>query len=122
MFPHIIVFRICPAVKEFILPISANLTSNHPSQSSQAKNPNYHTQPSPEPSTANGYMQRDEVRVLTEKNTRMVEEQRLLEERLQRLEQELSQSQASSNMRFSAGTVEEPLRGVTVYRGADKGK
>ncbi|XP_044222813.1 centrosomal protein of 89 kDa [Thunnus albacares] len=87
--------------------VPSNLTSNHPSQSSQAKNPNYHTQPSPEPSTANGYMQRDEVRVLTEKNTRMVEEQRLLEERLQRLEQELSQSQASSNMRFSAGSQAE---------------
>lgn len=39
----------------------------------------------------------------------MEEEKSLLEGRLQRLEQELSQSQASSNIRSSAGTAEELL-------------
>ncbi|KAM7423640.1 hypothetical protein PAMA_000137 [Pampus argenteus] len=84
--------------------LPSNLTSNHPSQ---AKNPRYHTQPSPEPLKACSDVRRDVVRALPEKNTMLAEEQRLLEERLQRLEQELSQSQASSNMRSSAGSQAE---------------
>ncbi|XP_061602808.1 centrosomal protein of 89 kDa isoform X2 [Cololabis saira] len=45
--------------------------------------------------------------VRREKKTRMMEEQKHLEERLQRLEQEISHSQASSNPRSSAGSQAE---------------
>ncbi|XP_024863719.1 centrosomal protein of 89 kDa isoform X2 [Kryptolebias marmoratus] len=41
------------------------------------------------------------------KKTRMADEQKLLEKRLERLEQELSQSQASSNRKSSAGSQTE---------------
>lgn len=54
-------------------------------------------------------VQREVARALPERNTRMEDEQKLLEERLQRLEQEISHSQGSSNLRSSAGRVtQEP--------------
>ncbi|XP_078102186.1 centrosomal protein of 89 kDa [Sander vitreus] len=82
------------------------LTTDQPSQ---AKNPKHPTQLSPEPSRACSEAQRDVAWALPEKNTRMVDEQKLLEERLQRLEQEISHSQASSNLRSSAGSQAELL-------------
>ncbi|KAM6942730.1 centrosomal protein of 89 kDa [Xenentodon cancila] len=45
--------------------------------------------------------------VRKEKKSRTIDEQRQLEERLQRLEQEISHSQASSNLRSSAGSQAE---------------
>ncbi|XP_028456493.1 centrosomal protein of 89 kDa [Perca flavescens] len=80
-----------------------------PDQPSQAKNPKHPTQLSPEPSRACSEVQRDVAWALPEKNTRMVDEQKLLEERLQRLEQEISHSHASSNLRSSAGSQAELL-------------
>lgn len=85
------------------------LTTDHHSQSSNAKNPKQPTTLSSEPSKAYREMQREEPWALPEKNVRMVDEQKLLEQRLQRLEQEISHSQASPNLRSSAGRVMEPL-------------
>ncbi|XP_044055591.1 centrosomal protein of 89 kDa isoform X3 [Siniperca chuatsi] len=86
-------------------------TTDHPSQPSQAKNPKHPHQLSPEPSKVysevQSEVQSEVVQALPEKNTRMVDEQKLLEERLQRLEQEISHSQASSNLRSSAGSQAE---------------
>ncbi|KAA8595999.1 hypothetical protein FQN60_011290 [Etheostoma spectabile] len=82
------------------------LTTDQPSQ---AKNPKQPTQLSPEPSRACSEAQRDVLWAPPEKSTRMVDEQKLLEERLQRLEQEISHSQASSNLRLSAGSQAELL-------------
>lgn len=96
-------------LKVFTFPISATPPTNHPSQHSKAKNTKHLTQLSPEPSKAFSEEQREVVSALPKKNTRMVDEQKLLEERLQRLEQEISHSQASSNLRSSAGRVYEPL-------------
>ncbi|XP_051235570.1 centrosomal protein of 89 kDa isoform X3 [Dicentrarchus labrax] len=83
------------------------LTTDHASQSSKAKNPKPSTQLSPEPSEVYSEVQREVVRTLPERNTRMVDEQKLLEERLRRLEQEISHSQAPSNLRSSAGCQAE---------------
>ncbi|XP_070826666.1 centrosomal protein of 89 kDa isoform X1 [Chaetodon trifascialis] len=82
-------------------------TTDHPSKHNKAKTPKHLTQLSPEPSKACSEEQREVVWALPEKNTRMVHEQKLLEERLQRLEQEISHSQASSNLRSSAGSQAE---------------
>ncbi|XP_045888467.1 centrosomal protein of 89 kDa isoform X1 [Micropterus dolomieu] len=87
-----------------VLPI---LTTDHPSQPNKAKNSQHPHQLSPEPSKAYSEAQREDVRALPEKNTRMVDQQKLLEERLQRLEQEISHSQASSNLKSSAGRQAE---------------
>ncbi|GLD55590.1 centrosomal protein of 89 kDa isoform X3 [Lates japonicus] len=86
-----------------VLPI---LTTDHPGPASQAKTPKHPTQPSPEPSRAHSEVQREVVQALPKK-ARMADEQKLLEERLQRLEQEISLSQASSNLRSSAGSQAE---------------
>ncbi|XP_036952214.1 centrosomal protein of 89 kDa isoform X1 [Acanthopagrus latus] len=83
------------------------LTTDHHSQSSNTKNPKQPTQLSSEPSKAYREMQREEPWALPEKNVRMVDEQKLLEERLQRLEQEISHSRASPNLRSSAGSQAE---------------
>ncbi|XP_070765579.1 centrosomal protein of 89 kDa [Enoplosus armatus] len=96
-----------------VLPI---LTTDHPSQPSQAKNhPTQLSPESPEPSKVYSEVkkevqrevQREVLRALPEKNARMVDQQKLLEERLQRLEQEISHNQASSNLRSSAGSQAE---------------
>ncbi|XP_037602775.1 centrosomal protein of 89 kDa isoform X2 [Sebastes umbrosus] len=76
---------------------------------SQAKTPKHPTQLSAEPSKVCHEVQREVAWALPEKYTRMVDEQKLLEERLQRLEQEISHSQASSNLRSSAGSQAELL-------------
>ncbi|XP_049458276.1 centrosomal protein of 89 kDa isoform X1 [Epinephelus fuscoguttatus] len=86
-----------------VLPI---LTIDHPSQ---AKTPKQPTHLSPEPSKVSSEVQREVARALPERNTRMEDEQKLLEERLQRLEQEISHSQGSSNLRSSAGNQAELL-------------
>ncbi|XP_023285370.1 centrosomal protein of 89 kDa-like [Seriola lalandi dorsalis] len=86
-----------------VLPI---LTTDHPSQSTQAKTPKHPTQPSPQPRKAYSEVQRKVVQALPKK-ARMAGEQTLLEERLQHLEQEISHSQASSNLRSSAGSQAE---------------
>ncbi|KAM8762141.1 centrosomal protein of 89 kDa isoform 2-T2 [Acanthopagrus schlegelii] len=83
------------------------LTTDHHSQSSNTKNPKQPTQLSSEPSKAYRERQREEPWALPEKNVRMVDEQKLLEERLQRLEQEISHSRASPNLRSSAGSQAE---------------
>ncbi|XP_073320959.1 centrosomal protein of 89 kDa [Pagrus major] len=87
--------------------VPSTLTTDHHSQSSKAKTPKQPTHLSPEPSKAHREMQREEPRALPEKSIRMVDEQKLLEERLQRLEQEISHSQASPNLRSSAGSQAE---------------
>lgn len=90
------------------LPITAEppiLTTDPPSQAKNLKPP---TLPSPKPSKACNEVQREVVRALPVEDTRMVDEQKLLEERLQRLEQEISHGQAS-NPRSSAGRVDESL-------------
>lgn len=111
-------------LKIFTFPISAALpilTTDHPSHPSQAKNLKHPIQLSPEASKAYSEVQRkierEVVQALPEKNTRMVDEQKLLEERLRRLEQEISHSQVSSNLRPSAGKVEEPLE---IYRETER--
>ncbi|XP_071391198.1 centrosomal protein of 89 kDa [Centroberyx affinis] len=84
----------------------------HPTQSTA---PNHPTRLSAEASEAyrevhkevQKEVQKEVVWALTEHNTRLAEERRLLEERLQRLEQELSHSQASSSRRPSAGVQAE---------------
>ncbi|TMS13005.1 Centrosomal protein of 89 kDa [Larimichthys crocea] len=83
------------------------LTTDYSSQSSEAKNPKHSTQLSPEPSKVYNEVQREVVRPLPERNPRMVDEEKLLEERLRRLEQEISHSQTSSNLRSSAGSQAE---------------
>ncbi|XP_070691206.1 centrosomal protein of 89 kDa [Pempheris klunzingeri] len=83
------------------------LTTDHPDQPSKAKNQKHPTQLCPEPSRAYSEVQKEVVRVLPDKNTRMVDEQRLLEERLQRLEQEISHSQATLNLKPCAGSQAE---------------
>uniref|UniRef100_UPI0037E7A0F6 centrosomal protein of 89 kDa n=1 Tax=Semicossyphus pulcher TaxID=241346 RepID=UPI0037E7A0F6 len=80
-----------------MLPI---LSTDHPSQTSNAKSPKHPSQRSPEPSKAYHDVQRQAEK-------RMVDDQKLLEERLQRLEQEISHSQASLNRRSSAGSQAE---------------
>lgn len=100
---------ICAAIITFTV-ISAkplNETTNH---FSRAKDSNHHTHSFAEPSLAHTEGQSDALRALTGKITSMEEEKALLEGRLQRLEQELSQSPASPNMRSSAGTAEERSR------------
>ncbi|XP_059210588.1 centrosomal protein of 89 kDa [Centropristis striata] len=92
--------------KEDVMSALPILAIDHPSQAKNQKQP---TQRSPEPSQAFCEVQREVARALPEKNTRRVEEQKLLEERLQRLEQEISLSQASSNQRSSAGSQAELL-------------
>ncbi|XP_042340163.1 centrosomal protein of 89 kDa isoform X2 [Plectropomus leopardus] len=86
-------------------PVLPVLTTNHPSQ---AQNPKQPTQLSPEPSRVCGEEQRESAWA-SQNNTRMADEQKLLEERLQRLEQEISHSPSSSNMRSSAGSQAELL-------------
>ncbi|XP_056268877.1 centrosomal protein of 89 kDa isoform X2 [Pseudoliparis swirei] len=81
------------------------LTTDPPSQAKNLKPP---TLPSPKPSKACNEVQREVVRALPVEDTRMVDEQKLLEERLQRLEQEISHGQAS-NPRSSAGSQAELL-------------
>ncbi|XP_071344372.1 centrosomal protein of 89 kDa isoform X2 [Trachinotus anak] len=84
-----------------VLPI---LTTDTPSQ---AKNPKHHpAQPSPGPSKAYSEVQRKVLPAMSKK-TRTAGEQKLLKERLQRLEQEISHSQASSNLRSSASSQAE---------------
>ncbi|XP_028258606.1 centrosomal protein of 89 kDa isoform X2 [Parambassis ranga] len=80
------------------------ITTDH---SSQAKSPQHSTTLSLEPSKVYSESQREVGQSLSEKNTRMVDQQKLLEERLQRLEQEISHSQVSSNLRSSAGSQTE---------------
>ncbi|KAM9860591.1 centrosomal protein of 89 kDa [Aulostomus maculatus] len=81
-----------------------NPTTNPPDSCSHAADPE---QPSPEPSTADSGAQRDVVQALKQRNTGTEEAHRRLRERVQRLEQELRRSQASSNMRSSAGSQAE---------------
>ncbi|KAF3833113.1 hypothetical protein F7725_026778 [Dissostichus mawsoni] len=76
-------------------------TTNQSSQSNISKPP---IQQSPGPIRASIEGQRE-----AENNVRMVDEQKLLEERLQRLEQEISISQSSTNARSSAGSHAELL-------------
>ncbi|XP_069546394.1 centrosomal protein of 89 kDa isoform X1 [Brachyistius frenatus] len=68
---------------------------------SQAKSPKLFTQPSPEPSRIYSEAWREVVRGHPEMNTK------LLEERLQRLEQEISHSRGLSHRRSSAGSQAE---------------
>ncbi|XP_069390605.1 centrosomal protein of 89 kDa isoform X2 [Paralichthys olivaceus] len=79
------------------------LTTDLPSQAKSQKHP---TQPSPEHRKAHGGVQREAARALPKK-ARVADEQKLLEERLLRLEQQISHSQASSTLRSSAGSQAE---------------
>uniref|UniRef100_A0A3Q3PYM8 Centrosomal protein 89 n=2 Tax=Monopterus albus TaxID=43700 RepID=A0A3Q3PYM8_MONAL len=80
------------------------LTTDHPAQ---AIHPKHSILPSPELSKAYSEGVREVVRTLPKKNTKMADEQKLLEERLHHLEQEISHSKASSNLRSSAGSQAE---------------
>ncbi|XP_054471188.1 centrosomal protein of 89 kDa [Anoplopoma fimbria] len=82
----------------------AILTTEQPSQ---AKSQNHPGQRSPKLSKAFNEVQTEVAWALPVKDTRMVDEQKLLEKRLQRLEQEISHSKASSNPRTSAGSQAE---------------
>ncbi|XP_034426783.1 centrosomal protein of 89 kDa isoform X1 [Hippoglossus hippoglossus] len=79
------------------------LTTDLPSQ---AKSPKQPTQPSPEPSKAHVGVQSEAARALP-KEARVADEQKLMEKRLLRLEQQISHSQASSTLRSSAGSQAE---------------
>ncbi|XP_033963742.1 centrosomal protein of 89 kDa isoform X1 [Pseudochaenichthys georgianus] len=81
-------------------------TTNQSSQSNISKPP---IQQSPGPIRASIEGQREAAWASPENNVRMVDEQKLLEERLQRLEQEISNSQSSTNARSSAGSHAELL-------------
>ncbi|KAI4830251.1 hypothetical protein KUCAC02_001895 [Chaenocephalus aceratus] len=81
-------------------------TTNQSSQSNISKPP---IQQSPGPTRASIEGQREAAWASPENNVRMVDEQKLLEERLQRLEQEISNSQSSTNARSSAGSHAELL-------------
>ncbi|XP_074523232.1 centrosomal protein of 89 kDa [Halichoeres trimaculatus] len=84
--------------------------ADHPSQHSKAKTPKHPSQRSPKPRQANSEakmeVQREAVPSLPEKHRRM-EDEELLEGRLQRLEREISHSRASSHLRSSAGSQAE---------------
>lgn len=81
-------------------------TTNQSSQSNISKPP---IQQSQGPTRASIEGQREAAWASPENNVRMVDEQKLLEERLQRLEQEISNSQSSTNARSSAGSHAELL-------------
>ncbi|XP_063324754.1 centrosomal protein of 89 kDa isoform X1 [Pelmatolapia mariae] len=83
------------------------LTAGHPRKASQAKSPKDLRELPPEPSNTYGELRKKVVRDRREKNTRMVDKEKLLEERLQRLEWEISDSKAFSNQRSSAGSQAE---------------
>ncbi|XP_041650524.1 centrosomal protein of 89 kDa [Cheilinus undulatus] len=99
------------SLKEDVPATHPVLTTVHPSQPSKAKNPKHPTQQSPEPRRAHGEVQREVQRetaeALPEKSSRMADYQKLLEERLQRLEQEISHGRTSSTLRLSAGSQSE---------------
>ncbi|XP_068455534.1 centrosomal protein of 89 kDa isoform X2 [Clinocottus analis] len=81
-------------------------TTDPPSPAQHRKHP---TQPSPKLSKACTEGQREAAWAPPVEDTRRVNEEKLLEERLQRLEQEISHSQASSKPRSSAGSQAELL-------------
>ncbi|XP_030581559.1 centrosomal protein of 89 kDa [Archocentrus centrarchus] len=85
----------------------AMLIADHPRQASQAKSPKHLTELPPEPSSKYGEVRKKVVRDRREKNTRMVDKEKLLEERLQRLEREIRDSKGFSNQRCSAGSQAE---------------
>ncbi|XP_067351132.1 centrosomal protein of 89 kDa isoform X2 [Channa argus] len=87
--------------------LQSMLTTDYPNNSSQTKNLKHPTGLSSELSKTYSELQREEVHTLPEKNTWMAHEQNILEERLQRLEQEISRSQTSSKLRLSAGSQAE---------------
>ncbi|XP_068597910.1 centrosomal protein of 89 kDa-like [Brachionichthys hirsutus] len=87
--------------------IEAVTQRNPPGRRSNTKNLKTPTQPSPEPSKTCSEVQQQVVGPLPERNSRLVNGQKLLEERVQRLEQEISLGQASSNLRSSEGSQEE---------------
>nr|XP_046257231.1 centrosomal protein of 89 kDa isoform X3 [Scatophagus argus] len=95
------------SLKEAVSSTLPSQITGHHSRPSKANNPKCPMQLSPEPSKMYSEGQREVPRALPERNTRMVDEQKLLEERLQRLEQEISHRQGSSNMRSSAGSQAE---------------
>ncbi|KAM3877095.1 centrosomal protein of 89 kDa [Diretmus argenteus] len=82
-----------------------------PPKSPTPHTPNHPTHPSLQASEAyrevQKEVQKEVVRALREQNVALADERRLLEERLQRLEQELSHSQVSSSRRHSAGVQAE---------------
>uniref|UniRef100_A0A3Q3LRG4 Centrosomal protein 89 n=1 Tax=Mastacembelus armatus TaxID=205130 RepID=A0A3Q3LRG4_9TELE len=94
--------RIVPSPGE--LPVQ---TTDHPCQASQTKNLTHPNQSSPESSKAYSKVQSEVIQTVPQKNTRMADEQKLLEERLQHLEWEISHSHATSNLRSSAGSQAE---------------
>uniref|UniRef100_A0A673A194 Centrosomal protein 89 n=1 Tax=Sphaeramia orbicularis TaxID=375764 RepID=A0A673A194_9TELE len=85
-----------------ILAAVSNIATHSPSQRSQAKVLKHPTQLSPKPSKSYTAVQKETVRSHPEKNRRMGEEQRLLEQRLQHLEQDITHSQDSSKMMSQA--------------------
>lgn len=96
------------SLKRSLLSFSAMLSTLTPDHT--AKNPKYPMQVSPESSETHGAMQKDTLCVLSGKKAKTADEQNLLEERLQRLEQEIRHRQASSHLRSSAGRMEELVK------------
>ncbi|CAB1445394.1 unnamed protein product, partial [Pleuronectes platessa] len=92
--------RKCAHKKRTVPPI---LTTDLPSR---AKSPKHPTQPSPEPSKAHSGVQSDAARALP-KGARVADEQKLMEKRLLRLEQQICHSRASLTLRSSAGSQAE---------------
>ncbi|KAK2853475.1 hypothetical protein Q5P01_006136 [Channa striata] len=87
--------------------VQSVLTTDYPNKSSQPKNPKHPSGLLSELSKADSKLPREEVQTLSEKNAGMAHERSTLEERLQRLEQEISHSQTSSNLRLSPGAQAE---------------
>ncbi|XP_029987051.1 centrosomal protein of 89 kDa [Sphaeramia orbicularis] len=90
----------------------SNIATHSPSQRSQAKVLKHPTQLSPKPSKSYTAVQKETVRSHPEKNRRMGEEQRLLEQRLQHLEQDITHSQDSSKMMRSSAESQAELQNL----------
>uniref|UniRef100_A0A3Q1F7Q5 Centrosomal protein 89 n=1 Tax=Acanthochromis polyacanthus TaxID=80966 RepID=A0A3Q1F7Q5_9TELE len=82
-----------------------SVTTDLPIQANQTKSPKHLTHVSSQSSRVYSEVQKEVVRGLPEKNTRMVDDQKLLEERLQRLE--ISHNQALSNLKSTADSQAE---------------
>uniref|UniRef100_A0A672ZZF9 Centrosomal protein 89 n=1 Tax=Sphaeramia orbicularis TaxID=375764 RepID=A0A672ZZF9_9TELE len=95
-----------------ILAAVSNIATHSPSQRSQAKVLKHPTQLSPKPSKSYTAVQKETVRSHPEKNRRMGEEQRLLEQRLQHLEQDITHSQDSSKMMRSSAESQAELQNL----------
>ncbi|XP_055363359.1 centrosomal protein of 89 kDa isoform X3 [Betta splendens] len=87
--------------------VPSMLTTDHLNKDSQAKTLKHPTGLSPNFTKAHSDLEREAAHTPLEKNTSIAERQKLLEKRLQRLEHEISHSEASPNLRSSSGSQAE---------------